>query len=126
MVFGFSRILSLVSIVSVVYGWIDDRNLFDFQLNHNGHVIKNPAAGKVQMAYFTNWEIYLQNFQPNDIDPTKLTHLLYSFADVNAKTGEIKLTDPWADEQARKNQAMSRNSSNLMSISETLSWRFGE
>uniref|UniRef100_A0A0W0FTC3 GH18 domain-containing protein n=1 Tax=Moniliophthora roreri TaxID=221103 RepID=A0A0W0FTC3_MONRR len=108
MVFGFSRILSLVSVVSVVYGWIDDRNLFDFQLNHNGHVIKNPAAGKVQMAYFTNWEIYLQNFQPNDIDPTKLTHILYSFADVNAKTGEIKLTDPWANEQARLNDLAKR------------------
>ncbi|KAI0646214.1 glycosyl hydrolases family 18-domain-containing protein [Trametes meyenii] len=66
----------------------------------NPHVIHKRAGGsKVQAAYFTNWGIYGANFQPTDIDPTDLTHILYSFADVSADTGEIKLTDSWADEQ---------------------------
>ncbi|KAH7890400.1 glycoside hydrolase family 18 and carbohydrate-binding module family 5 protein [Phlebopus sp. FC_14] len=53
----------------------------------------------VQAAYFTNWGIYGANFQPSDINPGDLTHILYAFADVSPDSGEIGLTDPWADEQ---------------------------
>ncbi|ESK86667.1 glycoside hydrolase family 18 protein [Moniliophthora roreri MCA 2997] len=56
-------------------------------------------AQKVRKGYFTNWGTYGRNFQPTDIDPSKLFHILYAFADINAKTGEIKFTDAWADEQ---------------------------
>ncbi|KAH9896763.1 glycoside hydrolase superfamily [Cubamyces lactineus] len=64
------------------------------------HVIhKRATSQKVQAAYFTNWGIYGANFQPTDIDPTDLTHILYAFADVSPDTGTISLTDSWADEQ---------------------------
>ncbi|KAI0360781.1 hypothetical protein OH77DRAFT_1517210 [Trametes cingulata] len=64
------------------------------------HVVHKRASGsKVQAAYFTNWGIYGANFQPTDIDPTDLTHILYAFADVSPDTGAITLTDSWADEQ---------------------------
>ncbi|KAI0366010.1 hypothetical protein BV20DRAFT_1056022 [Pilatotrama ljubarskyi] len=64
------------------------------------HIVHKRAPGsKVQAAYFTNWGIYGANFQPTDIDPTDLTHILYSFADVSPDTGVITLTDSWADEQ---------------------------
>ncbi|ESK94735.1 glycoside hydrolase family 18 protein [Moniliophthora roreri MCA 2997] len=110
MVLSFSRILSLLSVVSLVHlhaaqvmnrpeGYMTAPNILDVEANPEVHVIEKDAAGKVQMAYFTNWGIYARNFQPSDIDPTKLTHILYSFADVSAETGEIKLTDSWADEQ---------------------------
>ncbi|KAI0708099.1 glycosyl hydrolases family 18-domain-containing protein [Cerioporus squamosus] len=62
-------------------------------------VIHKRASGKVQAAYFTNWGIYGANFQPTDINPTPLTHILYSFADVSADSGTISLTDSYADEQ---------------------------
>lgn len=59
--------------------------------------IQKRAGPKVSFAYFTNWGIYGANFQPTDIVSTPLTHILYSFADTDASTGAIKLTDSYAD-----------------------------
>lgn len=61
--------------------------------------IQKRATGKVSMGYFTNWGIYGANFQPTDIIPSELTHILYAFGDTDASTGTIKLSDPYADEQ---------------------------
>ncbi|KAF5366205.1 hypothetical protein D9758_005724 [Tetrapyrgos nigripes] len=74
-------------------------NSFPIEANPRIHTISKRAGGKVQTAYFTNWGIYGANFQPQNVDPTKLTHILYSFADVTPDTGNIKLTDSYADEQ---------------------------
>ncbi|KAI0916344.1 hypothetical protein AcW1_009855 [Taiwanofungus camphoratus] len=60
---------------------------------------KRADNGYVQAAYFTNWGIYGANFQPTDITPSDLTHILYAFADVSPDTGNISLTDTYADEQ---------------------------
>lgn len=56
--------------------------------------------GKVSVGYFTNWGIYAREYKPfNDIVPVEsLTHILYSFANIR-DTGEVFLTDAWADEQ---------------------------
>ncbi|TFK24098.1 hypothetical protein FA15DRAFT_593009 [Coprinopsis marcescibilis] len=63
--------------------------------------LNTRANGKASFAYFTNWGIYGANFQPTDIVPDHITHILYSFADTDATTGAIKLTDSFADEQKR-------------------------
>ncbi|KAJ6551520.1 glycoside hydrolase superfamily [Mycena capillaripes] len=63
------------------------------------HEIHKRATGKVSIAYFTNWGIYAANFQPTDIVVSDLTHILYSFADVDSSTGAISLTDSYADTQ---------------------------
>ncbi|KAF8551632.1 glycoside hydrolase family 18 protein [Imleria badia] len=60
---------------------------------------RRDSTSYIQAAYFTNWGIYAANFQPTDIDPSQLTHILYAFADVSADTGEAFLTDSWADEE---------------------------
>ncbi|KAH9832008.1 glycoside hydrolase superfamily [Rhodofomes roseus] len=62
-------------------------------------ISKRADGGYVQAAYFTNWGIYGANFQPTNITPSDLTHILYAFADVSPSTGEIALTDSYADEQ---------------------------
>ncbi|KAJ7705307.1 glycoside hydrolase superfamily [Mycena rosella] len=62
------------------------------------HVIEKRAAAKVSVGYFTNWGIYAANFQPTDIIPSTLTHILYSFGDVDS-TGTIIFTDAYADYQ---------------------------
>ncbi|KAI0275863.1 glycoside hydrolase superfamily [Russula aff. rugulosa BPL654] len=67
--------------------------------NAKPHVIQKRANGKVQAAYFSNWGIYGANFQPTDIIPSDLTHIIYAFADVNPSSGSIFLTDLYADEQ---------------------------
>ncbi|KAJ6567739.1 glycosyl hydrolases family 18-domain-containing protein [Mycena vulgaris] len=64
------------------------------------HTMEKRATAKVSMAYFVNWGIYVpRNFQPTDIVVSTLTHILYSFADVDPNTGAISLTDPYSDEQ---------------------------
>ncbi|EGN94371.1 glycoside hydrolase family 18 protein [Serpula lacrymans var. lacrymans S7.3] len=62
-------------------------------------IVHKRANSHVQAAYFTNWGIYGANFQPTNITPSDLTHILYAFADVSSSTGTISLTDSYADEQ---------------------------
>ncbi|OBR15416.1 Chitinase 1 [Colletotrichum higginsianum IMI 349063] len=44
--------------------------------------------------------IYGANYQPADIPADKVTHLLYSFADI-AADGEVFSSDPWSDTQRK-------------------------
>ncbi|TPX16745.1 uncharacterized protein E0L32_003686 [Thyridium curvatum] len=46
--------------------------------------------------YFTNWGIYGANFQPQQIPASKVTRILYAFADI-ASDGEVKSSDTYAD-----------------------------
>ncbi|KIJ44283.1 carbohydrate-binding module family 5 protein [Sphaerobolus stellatus SS14] len=71
---------------------VRERALFDSSLDKR-------AGGKIVVGYFTNWGIYARNFQPSNINAPTLTHILYSFADVDPSSGLISLTDSYADTQ---------------------------
>lgn len=57
------------------------------------------STGFRNVGYFTNWGIYDRNYQVGDIPAAYMTHLLYAFANVDAASGRVHLSDPWSDEQ---------------------------
>ena len=55
---------------------------------------------KVVVCYWGTWANYRPKdgkFTPEDIDATLCTHLIYSFAGLDAETDAIKPLDPWMD-----------------------------
>ncbi|KAF9465417.1 glycosyl hydrolases family 18-domain-containing protein [Collybia nuda] len=77
----------------------DALRTFKTEQDPKTNTIQKRAGNKVSFAYFTNWGIYGANFQPTDIVTSSLTHILYSFADVNPSSGTIVLTDSYADQE---------------------------
>ncbi|KAL6703038.1 Chitinase 4 [Coniothyrium glycines] len=59
-----------------------------------------PAVGGYDVGvYYTNWAMFGRQHFVTDLPADKLTRINYAFANVNSTTGEVYLTDEWADLQ---------------------------
>jgi chitinase len=61
-----------------------------YTLNAYGEPPDHTVAG-----YYISWGAYGRNYTPRDIDATKLTHIIYAFANIDK--GEVTLGDVGAD-----------------------------
>ncbi|GJN85154.1 chitinase 1 [Purpureocillium lilacinum] len=58
--------------------------------------VEKRASGYVNAVYFTNWGIYGRGYQPADLPASQISHVLYSFMNVQAD-GTVVSGDTYAD-----------------------------
>lgn len=51
----------------------------------------------VSGVYFSDWSVYQAKHYPKDLNVGKLSHVFYAFLAIDGDTGEVSLSDEWAD-----------------------------
>ncbi|KAI8980998.1 chitinase [Pilobolus umbonatus] len=88
--------LFLIPVITILLfiGWFQQSTPHT-TLEHTNFT-QTPDESYIIAGYFINWGIYDRDFNVVDLKATKMSHVLYAFANVN-KDGTVVLGDPWAD-----------------------------
>ncbi|KAF9532709.1 glycoside hydrolase superfamily [Crepidotus variabilis] len=99
------------------------RQHLDISMHKRGsELLERAAVGeKVSFGYFSGLNTSGTDFSITDIDTDSLTHVLYSFANVNSTTGILSLSNAFVDEQNQFN-----SSSNITASEDNLYGNLGE
>ncbi|KAF3036842.1 hypothetical protein E8E12_007594 [Didymella heteroderae] len=72
------------------------------------------TTGYQMGVFYVNWAIYARKHFVTDLPAEKLTKVTYAFANVNSTTGEVFLSDEWADLQYAYPGDVSSNGTQLL------------
>ena len=85
MLFLLYQTLALLATVKVAAGLAHPghNDSLDASLDHS-----KRGTGYINAVYFTNWGIYGRNYQPADLPAQDITHVLYSFMNLD-RSGRV-------------------------------------
>ncbi|KAK1765841.1 chitinase [Phialemonium atrogriseum] len=63
---------------------------------HQVDQVENKSSGYQNAVYFTNWGIYGRDYQPSQLPASRISFVLYAFANLRS-TGEVYSSDTYSD-----------------------------
>lgn len=78
------------------------------RIEHTNTNSQGPHLFK-SCVYYSNWSVYNRKHFPKDIPASNVSHIFYAFIGMDSGTGQLKLSDEWADVQLPMESPLDKN-----------------